>query len=181
MSINISPQEKKNMLENTFTIKDFEKNYIEVMEKWYQKDDNGNALDKPKLGIFDGNSYDKIYKNACDIVKRIPNDRKILEKEDLLKVKEGLSKYKDKKSPNKEECVREIEVCIDSLINYIKQIVIDVIKNPESLEKMTKRTIDAYMGTLKPHTKDCTDVEAVYAIYKSEYDKPSRKNESLCV
>ncbi len=86
-----------------FVRSSFIKYILGALVPFYGKDDNGNKQN-PKLGVFDGYSYDKMYNDIEKEVKKIP-ENKIVSVASVCKIMNILKKYKGKKSPNKKEYV----------------------------------------------------------------------------
>lgn len=103
-----------------FTRRQFEDFVLGPLFLYFGKDDKGNKQ-KPKLGAFDGYSYDKMYKDAEKLISTFPTND-IVKKSDVDKLISILKKYKGKKSPKKLELPKMIIMLLGNLKEYIDYI-----------------------------------------------------------
>ncbi len=147
----IDENEMRKVVAHIFTIKDFKNTYLTSLNKWYQKDNSGEAQSEPKLGRRDGQSYDKTYMAIKNIVSEFSNENELLSSETLNKIIKALKKYKGRKSPDKLKYVQKILEYINTTDGYIEDMVRRKLKDPKLIQKMDKRAIAAAMGTLEKH------------------------------
>lgn len=161
--INDSEMRKKAL--DVFTIKNFKSVYLQILHGWYRKDNKGEQLKKPKLGILDGQSYDKTYKAIEKMVSKFTNENELLKSNMLNKVQKELKKYKGEKSPNK--------------LKYVKKVLYYINMTNDNIENMVRylvtrndpTSIRDYVKILENHL-ECHEIKKLYDLYITKLSKP---------
>ncbi len=153
-----------NTLSNVFTFGEFKESYMKILEVFYKKDNNGEERKHPKLSFWDGKSFDKIYNNINNKLKK--PDNTLLTKHFINYALRELKSYKGRKSPNKLNLVQEIIRILKNLSSNISKFLSE---SKKTIEKSSTRDLICYMKFLEPHLK-CEAVRKIYDIYCHAYN-----------
>lgn len=158
-----------------FVRSSFIKYVLEALLPFYGKDDKGNKQ-KPKLGVFDGYSYDKMYTDIEKEVKKIP-ENKIVSVNSVRKIMNILKKYKGEKSPNKKEYVDAFIGAFTPLEENVKNTTEYIKYKVEEWESLCSRDLCGFATTLE-HIQNLPDAQRALKIAISVINKRNKEEQS---
>ncbi len=145
-----------------FTVKDFKSHYMTQLNQYKNKDNNGK-IQKQKLGIFNGYSYDKMLASIEKILGN--NENKLLTDEKLTKIKNAILKYEGKKSNNKLMHSDKVLKYIQKTHEYLKQNIYPLLKNPRFLNNKNLSCLEAIRDNIlinNGNNPECTELREIY-------------------